>query len=217
MDLELTMENQEFDVSAIRNDSLRICSRLGVQTNGSLPSLEQFEITRSKDEIVNRIFSMLAVAASAYGFDRQTAFAWLEREKSVQTLTSREYKFLTGDEIDTAQFMEQIEGMWALCWSLELIRNLDFSVSCSRDFVAILPDLKKNQSGDHFRVAAVRRRAVEIVAKCDLAYCLHWGIIHGGSPVRLKQRISPYVVIERRRSLEWLLSTEDWDSISLDT
>ena len=30
-------------------------------------------------------------------------------------------------------------------------------------------------------------------------------------------KVPPYIVVERRRDLEWLLSDEDWDDISLDT
>ncbi len=58
----------------------------------------------------------------------------------------------------------------------------------------------------------------QIVSAADLAYCLHWAIrqseLEGKRP---PGKVPPYVVVERRRALEWLLSDEDWDDVPLDT
>lgn len=211
------METDKMNMAAIREASWGIASQPGFPTNDSLPLLGASAITRSKDEIVNRIFGILSLAASAYGLDRKKALAWLEREGSLDSLTSTERSFLGGSQMPPTPFMEQIEGMWALCWAIRVVTDLDFSQPCSGDFVKLLPDLNKNEAGAAFRGKAVLRDSEEVIAKCDLAYCLHWGVVHAGLTGKLKKAIRPYVIVERRRSLEWLLSDESWDEVALDT
>jgi len=205
------------DIANIRQSSWDIAGKLGIPKNDALPLLDNVNIFRSKDDVVNRIFGMLCVAAGAYGLDRKKALAWLEREGSIELLAQAERAFLNGSQMDTSLFKEQIEGIWALCWCSNIVSDLDFSKPCSGDFVKLLPDLKKDESGANFREKASLREPEEVVAKCDLAYCLHWGIVHAGLTGRLKKAINTYVIIERRRALEWILSNESWVEISLDT
>jgi hypothetical protein len=115
-------------------------------------------------------------------------------------------------------FQVQIEGAWALAWALKFVGALDFWTDCDSRFVTLLPNLKINQSADEWRQSAQFRRTEEIVAACDLGYCLHWAIRQAEierkpPPAQLKT----YVVVERRRALDWLLSNESWETISLDT
>ncbi len=204
------------DMVSIRQSSWDIAAKLGFPKNDALPLLDNLKISRSKDEVVNRIFGMLCVAASAYGFDRKKAFEWLEREGGIEALTQAEREFLNGAQMNAAPFMEQIEGMWALCWCLRIVPELDFSKPCSGDFVKLLPDLKKDETGAAFKGKASLRDFQEVVTKCDLAYCLHWGVVHVETG-KLKKAIKTYVIMERRRALEWMLSDELWDEVPLDT
>ena len=205
------------DMAVIRQASWDVASALGCPTNDALPLLDAISITRSEDEIVDRVFGMLCLAAAAYGLDQKRALEWLKREGRLEILTSEESGFLGDSQMNPAPFMEQIEGMWTLCWSLKLISDLDFSKPCSGDFVKLFPDLKKDESGVAFREKTSLRDSYDVIAKCDLAYCLHWGIVHRGLTGKMQKLIRPYVIVERRRSLEWLLSDESWDEISLDT
>jgi hypothetical protein len=82
----------------------------------------------------------------------------------------------------------------------------------------MLPNLKVSQSSGDFRKKAHPRPLEQVVAACDLAYYLHWAIrqaeLSGKQP---PGNLKSYVVVERRRALEWLLSKEDWDEVPLDT
>ena len=69
------------DSASIRDASWRIVVGLGFPRNDSLPLLDRLSVTRSRDEVVNRVLAMLAVAAAAYGFDRKKALTWLERRR----------------------------------------------------------------------------------------------------------------------------------------
>ena len=58
----------------------------------------------------------------------------------------------------------------------------------------------------------------ELAAQLDLAYCLHWAVRDA-----LNQRRAVSGVVDeqelrcRRLALEWLLTTDPWDEITLDT
>lgn len=211
------MQTNPPNMKSIRHASWNIAESLGFKINPHLPLLEKPAFTRPKEHIVHRIFAMLALAASSYGFDRKKALDWLEKEGGHSFLTKTEKEFLSGGQANRKQFMEQIEAMWALCWVIKIVPDLDFAKSCSGDFVKQLPDLKKMESGQTFLKKAEIRTPAEIVANCDLAFCLSWSVREEAIPVKLQKTIKPYVIKERRHGLEWVLSDNDWDLIPLDT
>jgi hypothetical protein len=212
--LELIM-----DLKLIRNNSIRLLGSLGVETlPTTLPLLETESRCRSADEIVSRLLAMHAVAAVAYGFNRAKANDWIVNEQVAQFLTSNEKLFLSNPDVSPNEFRLQIEGMWVLAWAIGTITQLDFEKECDRSFVTSLPNLKIAQNGKTLRENANLRPLAELVAACDLAYCLHWVIRDAAlTNKHIPSKLKPYVVIERRRALEWLLSKEAWDEISLDT
>jgi hypothetical protein len=67
--------------------------------------------------------------------------------------------------------------------------------------------------------ARVKLRTLEdIVIASDLAYCLHWAVTQACLENNmLPGNVDPYVIIERRRAFDWMLSLEDWDEVNLDT
>lgn len=206
------------DLAAIRVQSLEIARELDYPVNESLPLLDHPTIARSPDNIVDRLLAMLCVAACAYGFDNQKAADWLSRESKEDLLTDTERRYLTSKIGDRRSFMMQIEGMWALAWSINAVPTLDFGKPCAQDFVSRLPDLKGDKSSRPFRGDAELRPASEIVAACDLAYRLHWAIVDAQLTGRkIPGKVEAYVIVERRRALEWLLTDECWDDVSLDT
>jgi len=204
------------DATAMRQRSLAKAAALGFPINPSLPLLEEIELRRTKDQVVDRILGILCVGAVAYGFERGRAVSWLERESREWLLTPAETAFMQGDSVDRI-FKEQIEGGWALSWAVGLVEGLDFFAPCSSDFVRLLPDVKNDEPAESFR-AQVRLRPIEAIAgTLDLSYCLHWAIVDGELHSRGMQRLPPYVVIERRRALEWLTTDTPWEQITLDT
>lgn len=96
--------------------------------------------------------------------------------------------------------------------------KLDFAKLCPDDLVTMLPNLRTADSSSSFRSRAQRRSIEELLAASDLAYCLHCAltnaVLRGEQP---PGRVPGWVIIERRRALEWALSDEDWDEVPLDT
>lgn len=216
--MELEDLERFMDLNSIREQSLQAASRLGFSVNKSLPLLDEAETTRTAEEIVKRLLCLHAVAACSYGFDRTKARVWLEREGAWGDLVAVERQFIESGQGDAAQFKIQVEGMWALAWALGIVRQLDFGKDCDSKFAMTLPNLKIGEGSDALRSKIKPRPASEIIAACDLAYCLHWAVrqaqLTGSKP---PGKVQPYVIEERRRALEWLLSNDPWDEVMLDT
>lgn len=203
----------------VRAESLATASSLGYEVLPSLPLFENAVCIRNKEAVLTRTLTLYAVIACSYGLEQQKALTWLEHEGYTEYLTSREQNFLT-ESVDVIgyNFMYQVESLWALAWGLSLVDALNFSRECDDNFVELLPNLHSLQSSREFRSRVILRSVDEVMAKCDLAYCLHWSVRQNMLDNKiLPGTVPPYVVIERRRALEWLLADEEWDDISLDT
>jgi hypothetical protein len=206
------------DTNAIRSVSKEIVKNAGLALPDHLPLLETSLELRSQNDAINRLLCLTAIGAASYGFDKGKALGWLRQEKLEGSLAKDEIAFLRDGVGSPQAFQVQIEGMWALAWALTFVPTFDFWHDCDSRFVTLLPNLKINQCSDEWRRKALYRETEEIAGECDLAYCLHWAVRQAeiaGKPT--PGRLKSYVVIERRRALEWLLGNDAWDAISLDT
>lgn len=167
-DVEASMNHHE-----IRKRSMRVASGLGYRVNNSLPLLEGESVTRTPLEIINRLLCLHVTAASAFGFDRSTARAWLQREGASDALSPAERHFLNVGGDSTSRFKLQVEAAWALAWTLQLVSTFDFSKECDKTFVSVLPNLKISERSERLRENACLHIDADIIMECDLAYCLH--------------------------------------------
>lgn len=206
------------DAQHIRTASMEAARLLGIYVDTTLPFFTKPLRLRTLEEIVARLLAMHAVAASASGVTRSRALRWLEREYLAHFLTKEEARYMYEYVGPVDKFQWQVEGMWALAWALGIVKDLDFGKDCSSHFAAMLPNLTEMESANRFRARVSVRDLDEIIAMRELAYCLHSGMRtiaqYGERPPR---RLKSYVVVERRRALEWLLSDEGWNEVKLDT
>jgi hypothetical protein len=184
----------------------------------SLPLLDAPHGVRARQEVEGRALVLAAVVAAAYGYPKAQAQSWIERERLAGHLSLSERTFLQGDVSMAVQFQAQVEALGALAWALGLLPALPFDRPSPSHMVTVFPDLKKMEDIGRFQAGVRPRAEQEIASQCDLAYCLHWGI----NQARLEDkkppgRTPPHVIVERRRALEWMLSSCDWDDVSLDT
>lgn len=204
------------DMGKIRAASLKKARRLGYATNPELPLLDADLRARPQDQVVRRCLARFVTVAVAYGFDRGAAWRWLEREGLAEDLAPSEREFLEADDGDGPT--AGVESLWAMCWALGMERTLDFGDYCGDHLVELFPDIKQDAIAGPFVARSRLRKVKELAQALDLAYCVHWSLVEaslrGG---RLPGPVEPYVVIERRHALEWILGEDDWDDVSLDT
>ncbi len=207
------------DLKAIRQASLRETIALGHNPNENLPLLDAVEEIRSANEISARILALFAYVSCSYGFAKAKAIEWLRANDLYEHLATSEEKYLDGASNairPNTQWM--VEALWALTWVTSHQNELDFSKPCSSDFIGIFPDIKNGEAANKFLESASHRAVEEVVRAADLAYCLHWSVrdlqLKGKMP---DTQVSPMVIVERRRSLEWVITNEPWDEIELDT
>ncbi len=208
----------EMNYFEIRSKSLADSERLGFSRADILPVLDEALVIRPVEEIVDRALVLSVVVAVSYGFPRNKASSWLEKENLISSLSGLESEFVHSNSPLSKMFQVQVEGLCAFAWSLGYLPNLDFSVASPHHLVSVFPDFKVLESTRRFREKARLLPVGDMVSALDLAYCLHWGVSHariGGGVVPGK--VPPHVIVERRRALEWMFSAVDWDDISLDT
>ncbi len=198
-----------------RARSLSILAQEGL-TVAALPALDRCFL-RQDAEVIDRLLCLHACAAAAYGFAKNEALKWAEAQGLMSAFESAELTFLVrGGE--AAQFQQHVEAMFALHWALGLERKFDLFASVDAGFVQRLPNLKVGESATLLRNRAQLRPKDEIIQAADTLYCLHWiernDALSGG---RRSLPIQSFIVTERRRAVDWLLSEETWSAISLDT
>ena len=206
------------NLKKIREKSLAKAKSLGFETNSNLPLLDQGVILRTVDEIIERSLALFAVVAASYGFSKKSAISWLEKEGIYNRLVASEKSFLADDDGDVPFIQSQVEALNAYAWSLGIVNSFEFDQVCRNDLIRLFPDIKNNGNSMTYKAKAKLRCLEDIVTACDLAYCLHWAIVQSLLENKiLHNDVGPHVIIERRRALEWMLSKDDWDELSLDT
>ena len=208
------------EVQKIRENSLKAARALGYPTNENLPLLDEVEQVRNVSESADRLLCLYAIVACSYGFPKEKAKKWLAREGLDGFLSKSEEAYLKVSSKGGGDPLKQwqVESLWALAWCVRYHSSLDFSDSCSDGFIQMLPDIAKDAATGSFRAGLQLRDKAEIVAKADLAYCLHWAV-HEAEVTGQKApgKVPGNVVVERRRALEWMIGQDPWDEVSLDT
>lgn len=206
-------------MSQARANSIVLATRLGFSIDPNLPLLEDAKLSRTALEGADRALAMFILVSIANGSPPEFGIEWLEREGLSRALTTEEAAWLrTRSEELRPRFAALEEGLMALMWALSFADDLDFTKYADDSLPTKLPRVRQGQRADGFRARAMLRTDHEILAMTDFAYCLHWAIVD--AHLRRKSipvQVVPYVVIERRRALEWLTSGKTWDEISLDT
>lgn len=214
------------DMARIREGNVRRAKALKYPVNPNLPSRSPEETSlRSQVEVVHRGVALQMVLALRFGFSRDKSLAWLSENALREWFTPNETVFLDRpiDEVPEEMIYAaeaQIECQWALAWALGLSNKLSFRKYCGDNLVHLFPDFKVNESMDAFlaRARPNLRPASEILEMDDLAYCLHWGIAECRMQrKRIPGKVRPYVIVERRRALSWVLGDAPWDDMPMDT
>ncbi|MCB0770971.1 MAG: DUF4272 domain-containing protein [Flavobacteriales bacterium] len=208
------------NMQEIRETNLKVAKGLGYPVNERLPFMDEVNQLRSLADAAERLLCLNAVVACSYGFPKDKAIKWLIREGAFDHLAQSEqdYLYSSSNGATNAQKQWQVESIWALAWCVGCHDDLDFADSCSDSLIQMLPNLAKDVTTEAFKMGLKLRAKSEIVLKADLVYCLHWAVRNAEiNGQRTPGKVPANVVAERRRALEWMISQDDWDEVTLDT
>lgn len=163
---------------------------------------------RDVADIEARAAVLNAVLATTFGAPPEVTAGWLEANRLRKHATEPEWAFMSEGKGPAELYGLHIEALWGLAWLLGIADELDPSQYCGDGLAVWLPNLAENESFADWQVRGDShlRPADEAAALLDLHYCLDWGHIQAimnGTPY--PGTTQPYVVGQRRWSLEWAL------------
>lgn len=187
-----------------------------------MPPISDANRVKSVDEIIDRSLILYAMLCGLVGgYPRELLWNWLTQEHLCNAVTEEEKSYFDGSLIDPGRLEDlelQVEAIWAFLWAIRKIDRLDPEDYVADTMNSLFPAIENLDSSRQFCANSTLRSDIELVEECDLLYCMHWGIVHGRlNNIRLSVAIEPYVVVERRRALEWILSDSTSDDVPLDT
>lgn len=200
----------------------------GITFNENLPCYVNDEEVKIKniDEICKRAISCLItiqIACDINKGDYQESlnyFLPLYKKFNIENcLNSKEQRIIDGTYTnqDVIDMDWAYEAYWSICWCLGLIGDLkDASKLCNCD--KAISFIMKANSFDNFKNKCKLRTLDEILDIHDLYYRYDWAINNRKiNPDTAVGSLNSSNIIERRRGLEWVISSvEDWYDLSLN-
>ncbi|MBQ9319018.1 MAG: DUF4272 domain-containing protein [Bacilli bacterium] len=204
----------------------------GISINENLLCNEHNVQIKSIDEICKRaIACLLTIQLSCdinNGIDIKSEeykenidfFKSLYKKYDVEEyLNSKERRIVDGtySKQDAIDMDWAYEAYWALCWCLSLVDNIKDGgelCDCNKAVSFVLT----SKSFNDFKNKCHLRDTDEILDMLDLYYRYNWAINHKHIDSNTKiGNLNPSNVIERRISLEWVISSEnDWYDIQMN-
>lgn len=210
----------KIDYLKLRTNSLHTAQQYGYPVNNSLPLLDDGSVMKNTDELKGRALCLNLIVASSFNVTiKSNSLQWLKDNHVDHFLSNLEMSFLKGiSTVSIEYFKNQQECLYSLGWALGLCNEIRLDQYVPIDLALKFPDIRKSEMADKIDPDVKIRSVREILEMLDLYYCIDWAIkneliISKRSPGKL-----PYIVIrERRKALEWIVSDNDWDDVSLDT
>lgn len=205
------------DLEKVRQNSWKIAKKLGYPVDESLPLIDMPLNLRSVEAVGKRMLALKAVLACAFSKENMDMVqTWIDQENLEDNFTKSECLFIYEGKGDPEKIELEIESLWMLAWCTDLIQEMDFSEYCGDFLSDLMPSIEYMNSKVSFMRSLELRSVEEITEALDLAYCLNWGAIEARTKnIEIPGRVREYVIEYRRKALEWVVSEEDWDKISM--
>ncbi|CAN7326016.1 DUF4272 domain-containing protein [Variovorax paradoxus] len=214
---------ETIDCEAIRHENEALIRAHGGEICDWLPSPDLDVRPRTAEATARRALVLNAMLQIAFGAPVSVIKQWIvdngldgELAPSERAILEKSGESLT--EQDQTNLYWYIEALWALAWAMGKVAELPFDRSVGSELASLLPNLQKNEDGSDFLKQATLRPRPELFRMLDLYYRVHWWTrtarLHGEQ----SGGVSLDIVMERRKSLEWLLNdVGDWDDVELST
>ncbi len=203
--------------------SIQKLSQIGFNDEIFLPLINNRSIKKG-NEIRERIIQLYAlIGLSLPEIDSDKIKQWLSSYDLFLGLSKHEkdifekYKDGKLTELEITSLSWLRESLLTLMWCCELISDLCYP-SIETEIEEYLYLIPPKENVKKFLKQISVRNEFEILKQADFHYCLHW-LMRNNYFETLETNLCPRidVIIERRKALEWILSNNDWDNISLDT
>ena len=194
----------------------------GIKTNTNLPCLAESGNTtlRTTEEVVNRIYALLAVSVLGEGLEKEKV-EQLISAKSIQSFTPKEHSILGLTELDDQQRAYatwRYESLYTLLWAVNIFPDLKYASDIC-DVSAVVSTIFKPTRAE-FEQQAQLRSTEEVLNELDKTYRMNWACVDA----RIKNEqvsgsINSSVVYERHYALNWLTNYQDqaWDNVQTNT
>lgn len=211
-------ESEESKLREWRCASKQRVTDLGLPFNERLPLLEDIHTSKSSQVCAERALSLYAFMHVVFGeATREELSTWLNFYDLRSSLASSEHSYLNGKTGSDFE-REKIESLYSLAWALSLVQSMDEKDYVPDSLAGNFPNLYAEESAVTFYRRTRLRPVAELGSELDFMYCYHWALVDNRiNHVRTVGALSEPAIRSRRHSLEWILSDDSWDQISLDT
>jgi len=213
-----------------KQESMMILSKLKIPYIEHLPAIEDSTQVELKDVdlICKKAIATLLIIQVAHDalrgeFKKSKGLFSDELKKyGVEEYLSRKENIVLNGYYSKQDLLDitwEYETYWALVWALGLIDSEEMDIpDKNADWMKAIRLVSESNSYEDFKAQVKLRSIEEILDMLDLYYRYNWATVEARVRSRGRLKISHEVVVERRKGLEWLISSEeDWDDISLDT
>lgn len=191
----------------IRLENLAKVKKMGLPINQNLPHIDDFKTHKTKYAVVDRALCIYALLAMSFGLDLEKGKEWLSQNNLISSLTDMEQLMLSNNDLLTYQV--KVEALMCLAWCLNLFEKISHVHLCDNKLSSLFPKITLNETINGFRQSAILRSHEELLKEADLIYCIHWGMVEN-SIMGKENKIPLYVIEERRRAIDWILSNDLW-------
>ncbi|MCL1919270.1 MAG: DUF4272 domain-containing protein [Peptococcaceae bacterium] len=194
-----------------------------------LPVIESAEecTLRPLEEMSGRAACLLAVALYAEHMTKGSAQSGQNLVQSVKQrfgcdryLSPKERQFLESPSMekkDIVDFSWQYENLLVLEWVLGIVDELAFPEGLC-DVQRVLSVMNQFQSLEDLMRKAQARSLDEVLDEADFIYRLDWTCVDAQiNSLDAPKGVEPGVVMERHKTLNWLITKENWDEVDIST
>lgn len=194
----------------------------GIKVNKNLPCIEPLEETklRSADQIIDRAFALMVIAAKGEGIEKQH----LERlinDKKIDSLSPKESAIYQMEELndnDRTYATWRYESLYTILWAMGKMDELKFPNEIC-DVQAVVGALIKTNK-EELKNSITLRSKVAILDELDKTYRMNWASVDARiKGEQMGGNVNPSIIFERHYALNWLTNymDQDWDDVTTDT
>ena len=205
-----------------KSETEALLQEKGIKVNKHLPCVPSSDNVKIReiDEIVDRAYALLIVAAKGEGIEQLYLDKMIER-MGISKFSPRESEIVRSAQLteqDKAYATWRYEGLYVMLWVLGKMRELKFPDEICD--VQEVVGLMVAHSREEFQDSVQLKPVTEILDELDKVYRMNWACVDARiKGEQVSGPIIPGVVYERHYALNWLTNYQNqaWDDVQTNT